>query len=173
MSGGRQNTSEKKDWNTPPKYVKVVKEFFNGNIQLDPCSNESSMVGAKNNYMLPVDGLNESWDYDSIFVNPPYGRNTDNKTTIKNWLKVGLTAHEQGAEILYLIPVATNTSHFKDIIFEHGNAICFLKDTRLKFWDGGKEIKKGAPMACCFVYFGNKTEKFFDCFSGSGKCLKL
>ena len=173
MSAGRQNTSEKKNWNTPPKYVRVIKEFFDGVPQLDPCSNEGSMVGAETEYILPTNGLNESWDYDTIFVNPPYGRNAENKTTIKNWLQYGLDAHVRGAEILYLIPVATNTSHFKDIIFEHATAICFLKDTRLKFWDGGLEMQKGAPMACCFVYFGKRTEKFFDCFGVWGKCFKI
>ena len=173
MSAGRKNTSEKKNWNTPPKYVRVIEEFFDGKPQLDPCSNESSMVGADVEYILPTDGLTESWDYETIFINPPYGRNAENKTTIKNWLQRGLDAHERGAEILYLIPVATNTSHFKDIIFKHADSLCFLKDTRLKFWDGGTEMQKGAPMACCFVYFGNRTEKFFDCFSEWGKCFKI
>ena len=173
MSAGRKNTSEKKNWNTPPKYVRVIKEFFDGVPQLDPCSNESSMVDAGTEYILPTDGLSESWDYDTIFVNPPYGRNAENKTTIKDWLKLGLEAHVRGAEVLYLIPVATNTSHFKGIIFKHAAAICFTEDTRLKFWDGGKEMKKGAPMACCFVYFGKRTEKFFSCFNSCGKCFEI
>jgi hypothetical protein len=84
MSAGRKNTSEKKNWNTPPKYISVIKKFFDGVPQLDPCSNESSMVGAKTEYILPINGLNESWNYDTIFVNPPYGRNAETKTTIKN-----------------------------------------------------------------------------------------
>lgn len=173
MSAGRENTSRKKGWNTPPKYVQVIQEFFDGAPQLDPCSNKDSMVGAEVEYILPKDGLAESWDYDTIFVNPPYGRDAKTKTTIKDWIRKGKGAHELGAEILYLIPVATNTRHFKDVIFKHANSICFLGDTRLKFWDSGKEIKKGAPMACCFVYFGKRSEKFFDCFSAYGKCFKI
>jgi hypothetical protein len=77
MSAGRKHISDKKDWNTPPKYIKLIKEMF-GDVDLDPCSNESSMVDAKTKYILPINGLTESWDYKRIFVNPPYGRNVEN-----------------------------------------------------------------------------------------------
>ena len=36
MSAGRKNISEKKDWNTPPKYITMVKNML-GKIELDPC----------------------------------------------------------------------------------------------------------------------------------------
>ena len=61
MSAGRKHISEKKHWNTPPKYIKLIKEMF-GYVDLDPCSNESSMVDAKAKYILPTNGLIESWD---------------------------------------------------------------------------------------------------------------
>ena len=47
MVAGRNIISEKKDWNTPPKYVKLINDFF-GTIDLDPCSNEYSTIDAKN-----------------------------------------------------------------------------------------------------------------------------
>lgn len=37
-----KNNTTKKDWNTPPKYIKPIKDFFGGSIALDPCSNEHS-----------------------------------------------------------------------------------------------------------------------------------
>ena len=37
MSAGRSNITEKTDWNTPPKYIKLILEMF-GEINLDPCS---------------------------------------------------------------------------------------------------------------------------------------
>jgi len=172
MSAGRSSISLKKDWNTPPKYINLIKEFF-GNIDLDPCSNECSMVEANVKYILPVNGLRESWNYKTIFVNPPYGRNKEDKTSLYDWIKKGVEAFESGSEVLFLIPVATNTKHFKNLIFKKAEGICFLEDTRLKFWSDGIEDKKGAPMACCIVYFGNKYEKFYDVFKNSGKCFRL
>lgn len=43
-------------------------------------SNEYSIVDAETKYILPTNGLVESWDYKRIFVNPSYGRNSDGTT---------------------------------------------------------------------------------------------
>jgi len=170
MTAGRKNISEKKDWNTPPKYVKLIEEFF-GEIELDPCSNDGSMINATIKYILPTNGLLESWNYKKIFINPPYGRDVENKTSIYDWIKKGVDVNKNGSELLYLIPVATNTRHFKDLIFKYACGICFLNDTRLKFWSEGKEDKKGAPMSCCIVYFGDDYKRFEKIFGNNGKCF--
>ena len=172
MSAGRKHISDKKDWNTPPKYIKLINEMF-GEIDLDPCSNEYSMVESKVKYILPINGLVESWNYSKIFVNPPYGRSKETKTSIYDWIERGVDSAKLGNELLYLIPVATNTRHFKNLIFKHAEGICFLEDTRLKFWNKDKEDKKGAPMACCMVYFGFDYERFSNIFSTVGKCFKI
>ena len=173
MSAGRNAVSDKKDWNTPPKYIKVIEDVL-GKVDLDPCSNDDSMLDSIVKYSLPIDGLKESWNYKKIFVNPPYGFNKENKTTIYNWIEKGVEANKKyGSEILYLIPVATNTKHFKKLIFENANGLCFLADTRLKFWSGGKEDKKGAPMSCCMVYFGDDYNKFKNILKEYGKCFKI
>jgi len=76
MIAGRKHITDKKDWNTPPKYVQIINKFFNNNIELDPCSNEYSFINAKTKFIFPEkNGLNEIWNYKTIFVNPPYGRN--------------------------------------------------------------------------------------------------
>jgi hypothetical protein len=91
--------------------VQAVKEFFGGEIDLDPCSNQYSIVKAKMEYSLPRhDGLKESWHYKRIYVNPPYGLDRKRGTGIKNWLYRCALAHiSYGAEVLALVPVATNT----------------------------------------------------------------
>jgi hypothetical protein len=169
MSAGRKNNAEKKDWNTPPKYIKPITEFFGGKIELDPCSNQYSLVNAVNNYLYPEnDGLMESWNFSSIFVNPPYGKS--NGKTLYDWIYKGASENRKyQSEIIYLIPVATNTKHFKEIIFKKFKSICFLEDTRLKFYNEGIEDKKGAPMACCLCYIGNRTYEFKEKFSQFGK----
>lgn len=76
-------------------------------------------------------------------------------------------------EVIFLIPVATNTRHFKEIIFKKYNAICFLSDTRLRFYNQGFEDKKGAPMACCLCHKGHRVNKFVEKFSQFGKVFSM
>ncbi|MCP4631675.1 MAG: N-6 DNA methylase [candidate division Zixibacteria bacterium] len=175
MTAGRKINSENQDWGTPPKYVNLVKEFFGGCIDLDPCSNDYSIVNARIEYKLPAnDGLLESWNYPTIYINPPYGRDKKRNTTIKNWLCKCAEAHRQyGSEVLALVPVATNTSHWKKYVFGEATSICFLADTRLKFLVNGMNGGKGAPMACAMVYWGNDCEKFFKMFCRFGAIVSI
>lgn len=170
---GRSVNSTSVDWNTPPKYVDPINKFFNNNISLDPCSNKHSLINAKTKYMLPEnDGLKSSWNFPTIFVNPPYGRDMESKTSIKNWIAKCAEANANyDSEVLALIPVAPNTNHW-NIIFDSAMAICFLKDKRLRFYKDGEEYKKGSPQAIAIVYWGNDYKKFRSVFSAYGKVLK-
>lgn len=170
MTAGRTINTRSQDWGTPKKYVDAIKSVFGGEITLDPCSNKHSIVGANTEYILPKqDGLTESWDYPSIYVNPPYGINKHNRTTIGDWLERCVQAHEiNGSEVLALIPVATNTKHWKQNIFGKATAICFLSDTRLKFLINGQNGGKGAPMSCAMIYWGNNFTKFYETFTDYG-----
>ena len=170
MSAGRKNNSTTKSWNTPPKIIAAANKLF-GSIDLDPCSNEHSMVGAHVSFG-PPHGLTQDW-FGNVFCNPPYGRNPEDKTSLLDWVnKAAETFSRRNNGILLLIPVATNTRHFYKI-WETAAAICFLKDSRLKFWINGKEDSKGAPMACCVVYWGNYKEMFVDCFEHLGKVVVI
>jgi DNA N-6-adenine-methyltransferase (Dam) len=175
MSAGRSIITLSQSWGTPHKYVKAVKDFYGGSIDLDPCSNEYSVVNADTEYRLPEhDGLKESWNYSTIFVNPPYGIDKERGTTIKNWLAKCAHAHtEFGSEVLALIPIAANTSHWKRFVFTKARAICFLYDTRLKFLENGQDIGKGAPMACAMIYWGDNYYKFYETFIEYGAVVDI
>ncbi len=175
MSAGRTINTLSQSWGTPHKYVKAVKEVFGGFIDLDPCSNNYSVVGAKTEYRLPEqDGLRETWNFETIFVNPPYGIDKDRGTTIKNWLSNCASAHEKyGSEVLALVPIAANTAHWKRFIFTKAKAICFLYDTRLKFLENGQDIGKGAPMACSMIYWGINYQRFYDVFIEHGAVVDI
>jgi len=175
MTAGRKVNSENQSWGTPLKYVKAIKKFFGGSIALDPCSNQYSIVGAETEFILPQnDGLREEWNYSTIYMNPPYGADRERGTTIKNWLvKCAVTHQKYGSEILALIPVATNTGHWKQSIFGKAKAICFLYDTRLKFLENGNDGGKGAPMACAMIYWGKNYEKFYNIFIEYGAVVDL
>lgn len=175
MTAGRKVNTSSQSWCTPPKYVNAIKKFWGGEIELDPCSNDFSIVRAKTEFKLPqFDGLNENWDFKTIYVNPPYGADRNRGTTIKDWLSKCCQSHKSyKSEIIALVPVAPNTTHWKKCVFGQATAICFLYDTRLRFLVDGVDTGKGAPMACCLIYWGNDYSNFFDCFIEYGAVVDI
>jgi len=175
MSAGRAINTQSQDWGTPEKYVSAVRRFFGGVIALDPCSNSYSIVHADTEYRLPAyDGLRESWDFPTIYVNPPYGIDKEHGTAIRDWLRrCANAARDHGSEVLALVPVATNTGHWKRYVFGRATAICFLYDTRLKFLVGGENGGKGAPMSCAMVYWGVDYERYLSHFARFGAVIDM
>ena len=175
MSAGRTVNTLSQNWGTPGKYISAVKRVFGGEIDLDPCSNKHSLVKAKAKYCLPhQDGLKESWDFPKIFVNPPYGIDQERGTSIKHWLYRCAAAHSQhDSEVIALVPVATNTGHWKKYVFGCATAVSFLYDTRLRFLIDGRDEGKGAPMSCAMIYWGENFDQFFDVFIQHGAVVDL
>ncbi len=176
MTAGRNNaTSLSNHWGTPPKYVDAVRYFFGGTIALDPCSSEHSIVNATVEFRPDqIDGLDAPWSYETIFVNPPYGSDRERGTTIRNWLHKCATAHSKyKSEILALVPVATNTSHWKLYVWGAATGVAFLYDTRLKFLIRGVEASKGAPMSCAIVYWGSRFDRFIQVFAQFGAVVDV
>lgn len=164
MTAGRKVNTSSQNWCTPPKYTIPIKEFFGGTIELDPCSNDESVVGAE--ISLTTGGLEYDWGKaKTVYVNPPYGRGIG--STIYDWLK---KCNNSNTEVIALIPVATNTKHWKEFVFK-ADVICFLYDTRLKFLINGNTNNKGASMSCCLVYWGKHKKEFIDKFSNYGACI--
>lgn len=173
MTAGRTLNTLSQEWGTPPKYVDAVRQFFGGEISLDPCSNQFSIVNAQTEFRLPEhDGLKECWDYPKIYVNPPYGIDKDHGTSIKHWFARCSMANElYGSEVLALVPVATNTGHWKKFVFGRSCGFCFLYDTRLKFLVNGESGGKGAPMSCAMIYWGVEFERFQNIFRKFGAVI--
>jgi hypothetical protein len=171
MTAGRSSITLKKDWCTPPALVRSVMQVL-GDVHLDPCSNLWSTVPAKVKYQLPdTDGLVERWDYPTIYVNPPYGRDAQRGTTIYDWLSRVAKARTSGSQVMALVPVATNTKHWKDFVYPVAAAVCFLSATRLKFYTGGTEDPKGAPMSCAMIYYGDDLSGFRTEFRQHGAVM--
>lgn len=175
MTAGRKVNSLSQDWGTPRKYVEAVRKVFGGRIALDPCANHHSIVHADTEYRLPErDGLQESWDFPTIYINPPYGADRQRGTTIKHWLQRCAQAHRKlRSDVLALVPVATNTAHWKSYVWGEATAVCFLYDTRLRFLVDGKDEGKGAPMSCAMVYWGKDFDGFAEVFLDFGAVVDL
>ena len=169
----RKSVSTNKDWCTPKQYCDAVRSFF-GTIELDPCSNKYSLVKANTEFNLPLDGLAQIWNYKTIFVNPPYGRNKESNTSLKDWILKCQDAYTQyESEVILLIPASTNTKHWQNIIFQSATAVCFLKEPRVKFFNPEYDLFKGAPMACSLIYWGKNVEAFIEDFTPFGKVLRI
>jgi hypothetical protein len=176
MTAGRTNAASlSQHWCTPPNYVHAIKAFFGGPIGLDPCSNEHSIVAAAVEWALPeVDGLQADWNHRTIFVNPPYGADRERGTTIRDWLRKCAEAHAvHRAEVLALVPVATNTRHWKLHVWGAATAVAFLYDTRLRFLVAGRDGGKGAPMSCAMIYWGSRGKDFEAAFLPFGAVVDV
>jgi hypothetical protein len=175
MTAGRKIVADNKDWGTPKKYVDAVKACFGGTIDLDPCSNRYSIVKARIEYALPDhDGLHELWKFRTIYVNPPYGIDRQRGKTIRDWLRKCEEAHRvYDAQVIALVPVATNTGHWKKYIYGRAMAICFLYDTRLRFLENGEDTGKGAPMSCAMIYWGHNFDRFSEVFMPFGAVVNI
>jgi DNA N-6-adenine-methyltransferase (Dam) len=174
MTAGRTVIGNSRDWCTPIKYVQAVREVL-GEIDLDPCSNEWSHVGAGTEWKLPHDdGLKHDWRFSSIYVNPPYGSDPVRGTRIFDWLCKCSEAHtEYGSEVIALVPIAANTKHWKMYVWPTAASVCFLYDTRVRFLVRGRDDGKGSPMACAAVYWGKNKSKFAEVFRHHGAVVDL
>ncbi len=175
MTAGRTIKSQSVRWCTPPKYVDAVVRVLGSPIALDPCSDKLSIVPAETAYLLPqANGLRKSWDFRTIYVNPPYGVDRKRGSSIRDWLRRCRDAHtEHAAEVLALVPVAANTRHWKESVWGQAAAVCFLYDTRLRFLEEGKAQAKGAPMACAMIYWGENVDRFVDVFTEFGAAIDI
>lgn len=134
-------TTGKEDWLTPPHVLKALGEF-----DLDPCS----PIGrpwdtAKVHYTLMDNGLNKDW-HGRVWLNPPYGNQTE------QWVK-RLASHGDGIALIF---ARTETSTFHPWVWEHADAVMFLKG-RLRFWtkEGREGGSAGAPSV--LVAYGDRN----------------
>lgn len=131
-------TSNTPEWATPQNfYDEINKEFV---FSVDVAATKDNAKCDK--YFTQLDdGLAKSWDNETVWCNPPYGRE------IGKWVKKASEA--QGGIVVMLIPARTDTRYFHEYIYQRKNVeIRFLKG-RLKF--GG--ATNSAPFPSMLVIF--------------------
>lgn len=129
-------------WSTPQDLFDELNEEFH--FTLDPCADETNHKCEKY-YTKEQDGLEQTWVNETVFCNPPYGKE------IGKWVeKCYLSAKAYTNTIcVMLIPARTDTKWFHNYIYNNTNAeVRFLKG-RLKF--GG--AKNSAPFPSMIVVF--------------------
>lgn len=113
------------EWETPiDLYQKLDDEFH---FTLDPCCQEYNHRCEKY-YTSDMDGYDKSWEGETVFCNPPYGRE------IGKWVKKCYEeSKKSGICVVMLIPARTDTRWFHKYIYHQENVeIRFIRG-RLKF----------------------------------------
>jgi site-specific DNA-methyltransferase (adenine-specific) len=136
-------------WETPQEFFDKLNWRF-GPFNLDPCATPSTNKCLK--YFTETDdGLSQSWQGHTSFVNPPYGRGID------KWIKKAYEeSRDPDTRVVMLIPARTDTRYWHDFVMK-ADQVYFVKG-RLKF--GG--LDTGAPFPSAVIVFeGDNLRQIF------------
>lgn len=95
-AGAAAMTSNKDDWETPQSLFDQLDEEFH--FTLDAASNDQN-AKCEHHYTVENSGLEHSWEGETVFCNPPYGRN------IGDWIrKASQEASKPDTLVVLLVP---------------------------------------------------------------------
>lgn len=140
-------SSQNTTWETPQWLFDKLNEEFN--FTLDPCCVPETAKCSK--YYTPEEnGLIQDWSGETVFVNPPYGRE------IVKWVTKAHMEAQKGTQIVMLLPVRTSTRWFHDWIY--GCAEIRLLKGRLTFLLNKENVGR-APFGSMVVVFNGTSIK--------------
>lgn len=121
--GGAAFSSETNEWSTPQDLFDELNEEFGFTIDVAATAENAK---CERYYTAADDGLKQSWGGESVFCNPPYGRQ------IGRWVeKAAREAEKPGTTVVLLIPSRTDTSYFHDFLYRRAE-IRFIRG-RIRF----------------------------------------
>lgn len=132
-------SSKSNEWETPQDLYEELNSEFG--FTLDPCSTPDNAKCEKF-YTLQDNGLEQDWEGETVFCNPPYGRE------LPKWIrKCFEEAQKPETKVVMLIPARTDTRAFHKYILGKSE-IRFIQG-RLKF----NGYKYSAPFPSMVVVF--------------------
>lgn len=140
MEGKIHFSSASGDWSTPQDFFDKLNEEFH--FTLDACADDFNHKCEKY-YTKEQDGLAQDWSGESVFCNPPYGRDVP-KWVAKCFNEVYFGKCRSAVMLLH---ARTDTKWFHNYIY-HKAEVRFVKG-RLKFGDQ----KQPAPFPSMVVIF--------------------
>ncbi len=126
-------SSKRMDWETPKDLFRSLDEEFH--FTLDPASTDENAL-CKKHFTEKEDGLVQSWAGETVYCNPPYGRN------LPAWIEKAYREALKGATVVMLIPARTDTKAFHNFIYGKAE-IRFIRG-RLRFGLGGGYDGRGS-----------------------------
>ena len=144
-------SSNSVEWETPHWLFDELDYKYD--FTLDPCCMRTTAKCDKF-FTKEDDGLAQSWEGHTVFMNPPYGRD------ISKWIEKAYNESlKPDTRVVVLIPARTDTQYFHDYCVK--GHVKFIKG-RLKFnkwkWIDGDYLPwmddNSAPFPSMLVFFG-------------------
>lgn len=139
-------SSESNEWATPQGFFDKLNKKHN--FTLDPCATKAN-AKCKKFYTEKDDGLSKDWEGETVFVNPPYGRE------LKHWVKKCYSeSRKPNTTVVLLCPSRTDTQYFHDYMMK-ASELQFIKG-RIKFENKNK-ANNSAPFPSVVAVFKGES----------------
>lgn len=155
-------------WCSPPEIADPLADFFGGPVDVDPCSNERSIIRAHVKYFSG--GLVLPWERNadapagSVYQNDPYSQAGDWTTKMLREVASGRVA-----ELVRLSMMSTSTYWWGAMCTQPKRNPRVLGLKRLEFLDPEADAAGVTRMTCRFepalTYIGPRTELFTKTFA--------
>jgi hypothetical protein len=157
--GGHQGEMQKDEWLTPPDLLRALGEF-----DLDPSSPiDRPWPTAKRHLTILDNGLAQDWGNSRVWLNPPYGRET------QKWMRK-MAEHNHGTALIF---ARTETGTWHDWVWPHASSILFLRG-RINFYHvSGKQAPKNAGAPSALISYGRKDAEILKNCKLPGKWINL
>lgn len=143
-------TSRSEEYRTPQELFDRLDEMFG--FTLDPCAAPWNAKCEKY-YTIEDNGLEQSWQGETVFMNPPYGRN------IADWMEKAYTESKNNdATVVVLVHSRTDTRWWHDWAMK-ANQIWFIKG-RLSFDNPDGEDGYKAPFPSCILVYQENSPNY-------------
>lgn len=159
---------------TPEPWLAIVRQFGDGVIALDVCTEADNPTRANVFYSLAlgVDGLKEPWAFDAAgglaWGNVPYSAGQ-----VIRWSQKAAVEARRGCEILLLTKDDCRTK-WNRFLRENADARC-RAERSLGFAEpdgaGGYKQNPAPAWGSCFWYFGRRRRRFELVFSAIGEVI--
>jgi site-specific DNA-methyltransferase (adenine-specific) len=134
------------NWETPKDFFGLLDTQFH--FTLDPCASDTNHKCAKY-YTVKDNGLNFSWQGESVFVNPPFSESN-------KWIeKAYRESTKPKTQVVMIIPSRTDTIYWHKTIMREAYQIWFCKG-RINFELDGLKPKNGSTFPLAVIIFNEE-----------------
>ena len=150
----RQRDENVSELYTLDSTIGLIRSYFGGTIELDPasCDAANKVVKARRYFTKETNGLEQEWNANSIYVNPPFCELDKWSKKIK--YEAGLLNDKKPKEIFVMVP-CRETEWMKELLSEA--TAMLMPHRRTQFWSKKKE-RIFIRDATVLLYFGPKEK---------------
>jgi hypothetical protein len=162
------HSSETNEWYTPTDTISIVRAALGGIIELDPCSNDVANEVVRAHYWFDEwdDGLRQPWHAETLFMNPPYGRDEEtSKANAHLWIAKFLREYKAGhfGAGIILVNATTDSAWFEPL----WEGWISFQYSRIRFWRAGSKAKQPTH-GSVLAYFGDEPASFVRAIGDTG-----